>query len=215
MTALRSSSTIPQPPGRPRARPEGHFQPGTSGPTPSQPPSLKSLHRSDFPFGTGRSPSRGRCRSVVKARSCPTSGEKPPPLMGEVGGGGATPTNLSILSPPQKPRAYSSPSPRTGGLQANRGGVSRVGALPLPQVRVRTEACARPGPYCSKNRHPETAFVSYLYCSEALAVSGSARLLLGMRLVDNRSTGGALARPYPCKTACFRPNPTLAAILLS
>ena len=46
--------------------------------------------------------------------------------------------------PPPQNRAYPLPSLRMGGLQANSGGVSRVGALPLPQVRVRTEACARP-----------------------------------------------------------------------
>jgi hypothetical protein len=64
---------------------------GTSGPTPSQPP-----------------PSRGRCRSVVMARSRPTSGEKPPPLMGEVGGGGPQAQIYPSYPPPQI-RAHTSP----------------------------------------------------------------------------------------------------------
>ncbi len=47
--------------------------------------------------------------------------------------------------------------------------------------------------YRSKNRHPETVNVSVLIYSEASAVSGSA-------YNDNRTTGGALARPYGYRT---------------
>ena len=56
-------------------------------------------------------------------------------------------SEATVAYPPYpRPQNLPYPSPVTphGGLQANGGGVGRVGVLPLPRVRVRTEACARP-----------------------------------------------------------------------
>jgi len=58
------------------------------------------------------------------------------PLMGEAGRGWSNSHQLIHLIPLPKTSRIILPSPRMGGLQANSGGVGRVGALPLPQVRV-------------------------------------------------------------------------------
>ena len=89
---------------------------------------------------------------------------------------GSCPPNmphLSILSPSTKLNLQWTPSPRMGGLQANSGGVSRVGALPLPQVPRPLRQGERPrARYSSKNRRPEAVSVSLLKLPEAQAASG-------------------------------------------
>jgi hypothetical protein len=65
---------------------------------------------------------------VFEAQSRPESGA-PSPLMGEDGSGWATRSNPATYPPyphPQNP-AYPRPITPYGGLQANGGGVSRVG----------------------------------------------------------------------------------------
>ena len=74
--------------------------------------------------------------------------------------------NAPQLIPLPKSCSILRPSLRMGGLQANSGGVSRVGVLPLPQVRVRPQPGERPLariPHRSKNRHSEAASVSCFY----------------------------------------------------
>ena len=70
------------------------------------------------------------------------NGPRVKPEDGPVSMGGYDATYPSY--PPGQILLHTPPITPRGGLQANSGGVSRVGALPLPQVRVRAEACARP-----------------------------------------------------------------------
>ena len=120
---------------------------------------------------------------------------------------------LIHLIPLPKSSCILPPSPRMGGLQANSGGVSRVGALPLPQVRVRAEACARLARAVPKTGTPGRPASQFLIYSGAFAVSGSTRLPLGNAeslpslacdIHDNRVTGGALACPLAASVMARR-----------
>jgi hypothetical protein len=68
--------------------------------------------------------------------------------------------NLSLLSPPTKSRARLPITPH-GGLQANSGGVGRVGDASSTGSSPDGSVCAT-GPGCSKNRRSEAAVVSFL-----------------------------------------------------
>ncbi len=92
-----------------------------------------------------------------------------PPLVRVEGHGTTYPSY-----PPPQILPHTPPITPRGGLQANSGGVSRVGALPLPQVRVRTEACARLARAVPKTGTPRRSTSQFLFYSEASAVSGSA-----------------------------------------
>jgi hypothetical protein len=123
------------------------------------------------------------------------------PSMGEVGGGGGhIHKPIHLIPRPETVRILFpiTPHGRPAGEQwrgePGGGFASPTGSSPDGSV------CAT-GPCCSKNRHSGTACVSFLFYSEASAVSGSARLLLGnaeslpswRAPIDNRSSGGACA----------------------
>ena len=84
-------------------------------------------------------------------------------------------------------------SPRTGGLQANSGEVSRVGALPLPQVPGRPHRGERPrdGNVTGQFQKPAPRDGNRLTILQSQGRQPSR----GPSIHDNRSTGGASARP--------------------
>ena len=127
---------------------------------------------------------------------------------------GAVTMNLSTLSPPPKPRAYSHPSLRMGGLQANSGGGRRAQQSSLAQVRgtgrlLRAFAVRDPRVPFQKPAPRDGQRLSFIY-SEASAVSGSAYPRPHLRSAhDNRVTGGVSARP--CEPESLLHNPSAAA----
>ena len=168
----------------------GEVKVGVSRPLQAQNLPLARHPHPSFPI-MGEVPCSGR-GTMLPQEWRPTS-----PLMGEAGRGWSHSHKSIHLIPVPKTSRILPPSPRMGGLQANSGGVGRVGALPLPQVRVWPAGERDPSPRirdCSKNRHPEAASVSYLITYEAKAVSGSARLSLpgGARVIRRCGMPSAL-----------------------